>query len=60
MHGTIQTIRAERGFGFIRNGIGDEIFFHRSALTHPAIFCRVGAAPPREGWSLARGAPSAG
>ena len=38
MHGTIQTIRADRGFGFIRDGNGDEIFFHRSALTHPAIF----------------------
>lgn len=38
MHGTIQTIRAERGFGFIRDGNGEEIFLHRSSLTHPAIF----------------------
>lgn len=38
MQGTIQTIRAERGFGFLRDTKGAEIFFHRSAVTPPASF----------------------
>jgi cold shock protein len=32
MHGTIQTIHAARGFGFIRDSEGAEVFFHRRAL----------------------------
>jgi cold shock CspA family protein len=35
MHGTIHTLRTERGFGFIRDTEGAEVFFHRSALTPP-------------------------
>ena len=38
MQGTIQSIRIERGFGFIRDTEGAEIFFHRSALTPPERF----------------------
>jgi CspA family cold shock protein len=32
MTGTIQTIRADKGFGFIKGGAGKEYFFHRSAV----------------------------
>jgi CspA family cold shock protein len=32
MQGTIQTIRADRGFGFLRDTEGGEVFFHHSAL----------------------------
>lgn len=32
MQGTIQSIHTERGFGFIRDVEGGEIFFHHSAL----------------------------
>lgn len=32
MTGTIKTLRAEKGFGFIRSGDGKEYFFHRSAI----------------------------
>ena len=35
MHGTIHSIRPERGFGFIRDTKGAEVFFHRSAVTPP-------------------------
>lgn len=38
MQGTIQTMRAERGFGFIRDAEGGDVFFHRSAVTPPATF----------------------
>ena len=38
MQGTIQKIQAERGFGFIRDAEGGDIFFHRSALMHPDTF----------------------
>lgn len=38
MQGTIQTIRADRGFGFIRDSNGGDVFFHRSALTDPDTF----------------------
>ena len=38
MQGTIQSIRAERGFGFIRDSGGGDVFFHRSALTNPDTF----------------------
>ena len=32
MDGTIKTLRAEKGFGFIKAQGGDEIFFHQSAI----------------------------
>lgn len=41
MQGTIQSIRAERGFGFIRDAAGGDVFFHRSALTHPDNFATL-------------------
>ena len=41
MQGTIHSIRTERGFGFIRDTVGAEVFFHRSALTPPAGFATL-------------------
>ena len=41
MHGTIQTIHAARGFGFLRDPEGAEVFFHRSALTPPECFATL-------------------
>jgi CspA family cold shock protein len=41
MQGTIQTIRTERGFGFLRDTEGAEVFFHRSALTLPDSFATL-------------------
>jgi CspA family cold shock protein len=41
MQGTIQSIRTERGFGFIRDTEGAEVFFHRSALTPPESFATL-------------------
>ena len=41
MHGTIQTIRAKRSFGFIRDAEGDEVFFHRNAVTPPEHFATL-------------------
>jgi len=41
MHGTIHSIRTERGFGFIRDTEGAEVFFHRSALTPPERFATL-------------------
>jgi len=32
MNGTIRTIRADKGFGFIKDAGGKEYFFHRSAV----------------------------
>ena len=32
MTGTIKTLRAEKGFGFIRDDSGKEVFFHASAI----------------------------
>jgi CspA family cold shock protein len=32
MTGTIKTLRAEKGFGFIRDAEGKEVFFHASAI----------------------------
>jgi CspA family cold shock protein len=32
MTGTIRTIRADKGFGFIKDTVGKEYFFHRSAV----------------------------
>jgi cold shock CspA family protein len=41
MQGTIQTIHAKRGFGFIRDTEGAQVFFRRSALTPPASFASL-------------------
>jgi cold shock CspA family protein len=38
MQGTIQSIRAERGFGFIRDLEGGDIFFHHTSVTKPDRF----------------------
>ena len=32
MTGTIRTIRADKGFGFIKDAEGKEYFFHQSAI----------------------------
>ncbi|MGE0706184.1 MAG: cold-shock protein [Vicinamibacterales bacterium] len=32
MTGTIKTLRADKGFGFIRSQDGKEYFFHQSAI----------------------------
>jgi cold shock protein len=32
MTGTIKTLRAAKGFGFIRDASGREVFFHASAI----------------------------
>jgi CspA family cold shock protein len=32
MTGTIRTLRADKGFGFIKGEAGQEYFFHRSAV----------------------------
>lgn len=32
MTGKIKTLRAEKGFGFIRDDAGKEYFFHQSAI----------------------------
>jgi cold shock CspA family protein len=41
MQGTIQRIRAERGFGFLRDTEGTEVFFHRSAPPSPDHFATL-------------------
>jgi cold shock protein len=41
MQGTIQRIRAERGFGFLRDAAGAEVFFHHSALPSPDHFATL-------------------
>jgi cold shock CspA family protein len=33
MQGTIQSMRTERGFGFLRDTEGTEVFFHHSVVT---------------------------
>jgi CspA family cold shock protein len=38
MQGTIQSMRTERGFGFLRDTTGAEVFFHHSVVTPPARF----------------------
>lgn len=38
MQGTIENLRSERGFGFLRDTSGAEVFFHRSAVIPPARF----------------------
>ena len=37
MTGTIKTLRAEKGFGFIRDTSGKELFFHSSAIQGESI-----------------------
>ena len=32
MTGEIKTLKHDRGFGFIRSGHGEEVFFHRSSV----------------------------
>lgn len=32
MTGTIRTLRADKGFGFIKDTVGKEVFFHQSAI----------------------------
>ncbi len=41
MQATILSIRTERGFGFLRDAEGAEVFFHRSALTPPERFATL-------------------
>jgi cold shock CspA family protein len=48
MHGTIHSIRPERGFGFIRDTGGAEVFFHRSAVTPPEGFAALAVGMPVE------------
>jgi cold shock CspA family protein len=48
MHGTIYSLRTGRGFGFIRDHEGAEFFFHRSALTPPALFATLAVGMPVE------------
>jgi cold shock CspA family protein len=38
MQGTIQSLRTERGFGFIRDVQGGEVFFHHTVLPSPDQF----------------------
>ena len=37
MTGTIRTIRADKGFGFIKDRDGKEYFFHRSGVQGEAL-----------------------
>ena len=37
MTGTIRTLRADKGFGFIRDVSGKEYFFHQTAIYGEAI-----------------------
>ena len=41
MQGTIQGLRTERGFGFIRDVQGGEVFFHHTALPSPDHFAAL-------------------
>jgi CspA family cold shock protein len=38
MQGTIQSLRTERGFGFIRDREGGDVFFHHTSVTAPDRF----------------------
>jgi cold shock CspA family protein len=38
MQGIIRTMRAERGFGFVRDAEGDNVYFHRSVVIPPERF----------------------
>jgi cold shock protein len=37
MTGTIKTLRAEKGYGFIKGAGGQEYFFHQSAISGEGI-----------------------
>jgi cold shock CspA family protein len=41
MQGTIQSLRVARGFGFIRDMTGGEVFFHHTALPSPDHFAAL-------------------
>ncbi len=41
MQGTIERLRTERGFGFLRDVKGDEVFFHHTALSSPDRFATL-------------------
>jgi CspA family cold shock protein len=41
MQGTIESLRTERGFGFIRDVQGGEVFFHHTALPSPDYFAAL-------------------
>jgi CspA family cold shock protein len=41
MQGTIQSLRTDRGFGFIRDVQGGEVFFHYTALPSPDHFAAL-------------------
>jgi CspA family cold shock protein len=54
MTGSIRTIRADKGFGFIKDATGKEYFFHRSAVygegledlrEGDSVECDLGAGP---------------
>jgi cold shock CspA family protein len=38
MQGTIESMRTERGFGFLRDSEGTEVFFHQSVVTPADLF----------------------
>ncbi len=40
-HDTIQTMRTDRGFGFLRDTEGVEVLFHHSALPSPDHFATL-------------------
>ena len=46
MQGTIHSIRPERGFGFIRDTEGAEVFVHRRAVTPPEGFATLAVGMP--------------
>lgn len=41
MQGTLESLRTERGFGFIRDVQGGEVFFHHAALPSPDYFAAL-------------------
>jgi CspA family cold shock protein len=41
MQGTLQSLRMERGYGFLRDTEGNEVFFHHSALPSPDHFASL-------------------
>jgi cold shock protein len=41
IQGTIKSLRIERGFGFIRDMKGGEVFFHHTALPSPDHFAAL-------------------
>lgn len=40
-NGTIKRLVRERGFGFLTDDRGDDVFFHRTAMSHGTDFDRV-------------------